>query len=246
MHSTQKVALITGSAKRIGRTIATLLHHEGFNVIIHYHHSRREADSLAAELNGLRDGSATTLQADLNDMAAVNSLAENAVQWWGKINLLVNNASAFFPTDIEHNTQAEWDELINTNLRAPYFLCSALCQTLKQHNGCIINLVDIHAQRALPGHPIYSIAKAGLQMMTLSLAKELSPEVRVNGVSPGPILWPETELSEQAKNAIMDKTLLKKLGSPEDIADAVLFLSKAEYITGQILPVDGGKSLFSH
>ncbi|MGH1429931.1 MAG: pteridine reductase [Neptuniibacter sp.] len=244
--TTPKVALITGAVKRIGATISRTLHKEGYNLVLHYRHSSEEALLLMAELNQQRPCSAITVQADLNDMDALQPLADSALSEWGGVDLLVNNASSFYPTPLDTSTQQQWDELINSNLRAPYFLCSKLAESLRERNGCIINLIDIHAQRGLPGHPIYSIAKAGLQMMTLSLAKELAPSVRVNGVSPGPILWPEASMSDEKKGTILEQTLLGKTGTPEDLAGAVVYLSTARFVTGQILSVDGGKSLYSH
>lgn len=241
-----KVALITGSAKRVGATIAKKLHAQGYSVLIHYNHSETEALALTDSFNQHRHKSAHCVQADLNDMDDVMLLAKEAVQPFGRVDLLVNNASAFYPTPVTESSQAQWDELINSNLRAPYFLCAELSETLKENNGCIINMIDIHAQRGLPGHPIYSIAKAGLEMMTKSLAKELAPTVRVNGVSPGAILWPEADLTAEAKQAIVDKTLLGKIGQATDLAEAVYFLANSGYVTGQILAVDGGKSLYSH
>ncbi len=245
-NNINKVALATGAAKRVGACIARHLHSNGFDLIIHYNHSHSAATELANELNTIRPDSAQIVKADLNLMSEVETLASTAVSLWGRLDLLVNNASSFYPTPVESSTQQQWDELINSNVRAAYFLSSALSEQLKRHQGCIINMIDIHAQRGLPGHPIYSIAKAGLQMMTLSLAKDLAPEVRVNGVSPGAILWPEADLSEEEKQAILDKTLLKRTGSEQDLAEAVYYLSQAEYITGQIIAVDGGKSLYSH
>lgn len=241
-----KVALITGAVKRIGATISRTLHKEGYNLVLHYRHSSEEASELMTELNQQRPDSAISVQADLNDMDALQPLVDSTLSEWGGIDLLINNASSFYPTPLDTSTQGQWDELINSNLRAPYFLCCKLAESLKERNGCIINLIDIHAQRGLPGHPIYSIAKAGLQMMTLSLAKELAPSVRVNGVSPGPILWPEATISNEQKGAILEQTLLGKTGTPEDLAEAVLYLSAARFITGQVLCVDGGKSLYSH
>lgn len=242
------VALITGAARRIGAEIARQLHHQGYRVLIHYHHSEAEAQALLAELNYQVHDSARYLQADLNDSAQVQTLAREAIAQWGRLDILVNNASAFFPTPLEQSDEQQWDSLINSNLKAPYFLSAALAGELQQRSGSIINIIDIHAQRALPGYPIYSIAKAGLQMMTLSLAKELAPRVRVNGVSPGPILWPEqaAAISETEQQGIVDKTLLGRTGQPGDIAAAVLFLAQQGFVTGQILAVDGGKSLYSH
>ncbi len=245
-NNINKVALVTGAAKRVGACIARHLHSNGFNLVIHYNRSDIAATELANELNAIRPNSGRIVQADLNIISEVETLANTAASLWGRLDLLVNNASSFYPTPVESSTHQQWDDLINSNVRAAYFLCSALSGQLKRHQGCIINMIDIHAQRGLPGHPIYSIAKAGLQMMTLSLAKELAPKVRVNGVSPGAILWPEADLSEEDKQAILDKTLLKRTGSAEDLAEAVYYLSQAEYITGQIIAVDGGKSLYSH
>ncbi|MDO6563979.1 pteridine reductase [Amphritea sp. 1_MG-2023] len=245
---TKPVALITGAARRIGASITRRLWQQGYRVIIHCHHSVNAATQLAADLNQQSAHSAAVLQADLTDAQQVRQLAAQALTTWGQVDLLINNASSFYPTALEQSTDQQWDELINSNLKAPYFLCAQLADTLTQQQGCIINLIDIHAQRALPGYPIYSIAKAGLQMMTLSLAKELAPHVRVNGVAPGPILWPEQSaaISAAEQSAIVDKTLLKRAGTPDDIAATVLFLAQQSYITGQIIAVDGGKSLYSH
>lgn len=242
------VALITGAARRIGATIARQLWQQGYRVIIHCHHSLAEAEQLTQELNSAIADSAIVLQADLNSSPQVTQLATQALKCWGHIDLLINNASSFYPTPLTQSTDQQWDELINSNLKAAYFLSAQLANSLTQQQGCIINLIDIHAQRALPGYPIYSIAKAGLQMMTLSLAKELAPKVRVNGIAPGPILWPEqtAAISPAEQAAIVDKTLLKRAGKPEDIAATVLFLAQQNFITGQIIAVDGGKSLYSH
>lgn len=247
MPHTQPVALVTGAAQRIGATISRTLHQAGYRLVIHYRSSATAAEALAAELNSHRPDSAITLQADLDDMTQVERLAQQAQAAFGQLDLLVNNASSFFPTPVNESSQQQWDQLINSNLRAPYFLASALNPALQQQQGCIINLVDIHAQRGLKNYPIYSIAKAGLQMMTMSLARELAPKVRVNGVSPGAILWPEAdaELTEEAKAELLAKVPLERIGSAEDIARTVLFLAQSPYITGQIVAVDGGKSLFS-
>lgn len=245
---TQPVALITGAARRIGAAITRQLWQQGYRVIIHCHHSLTEAEQLAQELNSTKTDSACVVQADLNNTTQVSQLANKALKRWGQLDLLVNNASSFYPTPLEQSSDQQWDDLINSNLKAAYFLSAQLAASLTQQQGCIINLIDIHAQRALPGYPIYSIAKAGLQMMTLSLAKELAPAVRVNGVAPGPILWPEqaAAISPDEQAAIVDKTLLKRAGAPEDIAETVLFLAQQRFITGQIIAVDGGKSLYSH
>ncbi len=246
MNSTAPRALITGAARRIGACIARQLHHQGYDLILHYRASATEANTLSQELNAQRADSCTCLQAELNDMQAVEELATH-VRQQGKLDLLVNNASSFFPTPLEKAAQDDWDLLINSNLRGPFFLSRALAPLLKDSQGCIINLVDVHADRGLKGYPIYSIAKAGVKMMTTSLARELAPEVRVNGVSPGAILWPEAdaELDHEARQAILSKVPLERTGRPEDIAEAVAFLASAEYITGQVLAVDGGRSIFS-
>ncbi|MBV0934482.1 pteridine reductase [Marinobacterium weihaiense] len=239
-------ALITGAARRIGACIARQLHAQGHDLILHYRHSATDAEQLRDALNAERAGSCRCLQADLTDMDAVAGLATAAAED-GRLDLLINNASSFYPTPVGDIDQAHWDDLVNSNLRAPFFLAQALYPQLKATGGNIINLVDVHAERGLVGYPVYSIAKAGLKMMTLTLARELAPEVRVNGIAPGPILWPEAEaaLSDTARQAVLDKTLLARTGRPEDIAEAVLYLSRAGYVTGQILAVDGGRSLYS-
>lgn len=238
-------ALITGGARRIGAAIAQRLHRDGYDLILHYRHSADDAEALNQHFNQIRPGSCHCLQADLNDMTAVERLAQQVIHS-GNLTLLVNNASSFYPTPLEKVSQDDWDCLINSNLRGPFFLTRALAPELQRHHGGVINLIDIHAERGLGNYPVYSIAKAGVKMMTLSLARELAPKVRVNGVSPGAILWPEADaaLDETARQAIVDKTLLGRTGRPEDIADAVAFLASADYITGQILAVDGGRSVF--
>ncbi|WAK02024.1 pteridine reductase [Methylobacter sp. YRD-M1] len=241
----QKNILITGAAKRIGAACARLLHSEGGNIVLHYRSSRESALQLCDELNQKRPDSAKTIQADLLNMHELAAVAKEAAAAWGGIDALVNNASAFYPTAVPDVTEQQWDELLGSNLKAPFFLAKALSETLIDHNGCIVNIVDIHAERGLKGYPVYSIAKAGLAAMTRVLAKELGPGVRVNAVSPGAILWPESDLSEQDKAEILQRILLKRRGEPLDIAKAVLFLIKdADYMTGQILTVDGGRTLF--
>lgn len=244
--STAPRALITGAARRIGACIARRLHQQGYDLILHYRQSSTDAELLRDELNRHKADSCTCLQADLNDMQAVEQLAET-VRQQGPLNLLVNNASTFYPTPLQQAAQSDWDQLINSNLRGPFFLSSALAPLLEASEGSIVNLVDVHAEKGLGGYPIYSIAKAGVKMMTLSLARELAPAVRVNGVSPGAILWPEAdaEMDDTARQAILDKVPLQRTGRPEDIAEAVAFLASAGYITGQILAVDGGRSIFS-
>jgi pteridine reductase len=244
--STGPLALVTGAALRIGANISEQLHTAGYDLLLHYRHSAQPARALADRLNRIRSGSCRLLQCDLADMAALEVML-GGLHNETRLSLLVNNASSFYPTPVDGVTQQDWDQLINSNLRAPFFLSTSLAPLLRANAGCIVNLVDIHAERGLTGYPVYSIAKAGLKMMTQSLAKELAPEVRVNGIAPGPILWPEAEaaLSEAARQQVLEKTLLGRTGSPEDIAQAVLYLAQAGYVTGQVLAVDGGRSLYS-
>ncbi len=240
-----KNILITGAAKRIGAACARLLHEEGCNVFLHYRSSKPEALQLSTELNQKRPNSAQIMQADLLDMAALASVAEAACSAWGGIDVLVNNASSFSAKPVAEVNEAYWEETLGSNLRAPFFLAQLLAETLTENKGCIVNIVDIHAERGLKGYPVYSIAKAGLASMTRVLAKELGPEVRVNAVAPGAIMWPETNLPEQDKAQILQRVLLQRTGEPLDIARAVRFLiNDADYITGQIITVDGGRTLF--
>ena len=239
-----KTALITGSARRIGACTARTLHDAGMNVIIHCHHSLQDASALAEELNGKRDNSARVLQSDLNDESGYAPLIEQAVACWNRLDVLVNNASTFFPTPVGEITFEHWHKLVNSNMKAPLFLSQAAAPALEQAQGCIVNMIDVHAQRPMREHTVYCAAKAGLAMITQSLAKELGPQIRVNGVAPGAILWPEHELADSTKQLILNRTALKRPGQPDDIARAILFLVRdAGYITGQILPVDGGRSL---
>ena len=239
---TAPVALVTGSARRIGAQIVRTLHHHGMRVIIHYRGSQQEAESLAAVLNQTRPNNAALLQADLDQPAAVRQLASDALACFGQLDLLVNNASSFYPTPIDQADDADWEKLIHSNLRAPFNLSQQLTPALRQQHGCIINIVDVYAEKPLQTHTLYCMAKAGLAMMTKSLARELGPEIRVNGVSPGPILWPEA--GQMNQQAIQDATALKRSGEPDDIANTVYWLATAApFITGQILAVDGGRSL---
>jgi pteridine reductase len=241
----QKNVLITGAAKRIGAACARLLHSEGYNIFIHYRSSKAEALQLCSEFNQIRPDSAKTIQADLLEINEVEAVARAACMAWDGIDVLVNNASSFYPTAVAEVTEPQWDEVLGCNLKAPFFLSQALAQTLADNNGCIVNIVDIYAEQGLKGYPVYSIAKAGLVAMTKVLAKELGPAIRVNGIAPGAILWPDNNLSDQAKQEILQRVALKHTGTPEDIAKAVLFLIKdADYITGHILTVDGGRTLF--
>ena len=235
-----KAALITGGAKRIGAETARTLHAAGMNIIIHYRSSRQEADELDYELNQLRPNSATVVQGDLDDDHVYGRIIEDAVEAWGRLDVLINNASSFFPTPVGSITLDQWHNLVNSNLKAPLFLSQAAVPFLKENNGCIINMVDIHAFRPMSKHPVYCAAKAGLAMLTQSLAKELGPEIRVNGIGPGAILWPENDMDESTKQFIIERTALKRHGEPKDIAKAILFLVRdAAYITGHIVPVDG-------
>lgn len=236
-----KTALITGGAQRIGAQIAKTLHTQGYNIIIHYRHSKQEAQALGDTLNQTRANSASIVQAELSNIEALKTLS-NSIK---KLDILVNNASVFYPTPMQESDKDDWDKIINTNLMAPFFLSQLLSSTLSKNKGCIVNIVDIHAQRPLKNHAIYNISKAGIAMMTQTLAKELAPDVRVCGVAPGSILWPENEaeLNDIQKNKMFGKIPLNKQGSPEDIANTVLFLANSPYITGQIINVDGGRTL---
>jgi pteridine reductase len=238
-----KVVLITGGARRIGAAISRKLHAAGAQLVIHYHRSAAEAHALAAELNTTRPASVTALGGDLLDLKVLSSLVEATVARHGHLDILINNASTFYPTPVGEITASQWDDLMGTNLRAPLFLSQAAAPHLKTSEGLIINIVDIHGMRPLRFHTVYSPAKAGLIMLTQSLARELAPQVRVNGIAPGPVQFPEKGLTEEMQQAIIEKTLLKRRGSPEDIARAALFFAaEAPYVTGQILAVDGGRS----
>jgi len=240
-----RFALVTGAAKRIGAVIARTLHAAGANVAIHYNRSAADADQLAAELNRKRAKSAFTVAADMRDIAAVERMAAKVLERTGnRLDVLVNNASNFYPTPVGTITLEQWDDLFGSNLKAPLFLSQALVPALRAAHGVIVNIVDVHSQRPLRDHPVYGPAKAGLAMLTRSLAKDLGPDIRVNGVSPGAILWPDEGMSDALRAAIIKQTALKRAGTPEDIAAAVLFLVRdAPYVTGQIIAVDGGRSV---
>lgn len=239
-----KVVLITGAAQRIGAQITRTLHDAGMRVALHYRGSRAAAQPLADELNRLRPDSATLLQADLSDTATLTPLVETAAGRWGRLDALVNNASTFYPTTVGTVTLPQWNDLMDVNLKAPFFLAQAAMAPLTKSGGCIVNIADIHADRPLKNYPVYCMAKAGLVMMTRALARELGPAVRVNAVAPGAILWPEQGLDPAAQASILARTALKRQGNPQDIANTVLFLIRdAQYITGQVLSVDGGRSL---
>lgn len=239
-----QVALVTGSARRIGAAIASALHGAGARVAVHYRSSATEAAALVQSLNKTRAGSAIGAQCDLHDLGALQALVDSVVGSFGRLDILVNNASSFYATPVGEITAAQWDDLVGTNLRAPLFLSQAAAPQLRKNGGLIINMLDIHAQRPLRRHPAYCAAKAGLAMLTRSLARELAPEVRVNGIAPGPVLWPEGGLDAALQEKIIQRTALKRRGSPADVARAALFFAcEAPYVTGQILAVDGGRSL---
>ncbi len=241
----RQVALITGAARRIGASIAGHLHARGLQVLIHCRASRQAADALAAKLNARRADSAQVVCADLADLQALRQLAGNIAERNGRLDVLVHNASQFYPTPLASATPEDWTALMDSNARGALFLTQQLESLLRESQGSIVSIVDIHVDRPLKEHTVYCMAKSALQTMTRSLAKELAPEVRVNGVAPGAILWPEQGLSERAQATILERIPLQRSGSPDDIAAAVAFLAlDAPYITGQILAVDGGRSLF--
>lgn len=242
--SSRKVALITGAAHRIGATIARCLHGHGMNVIVHYRNSRAAAEQLQNELQAQRPNSVYLVQSDLLDTSGLPGLIQESYRWQGRLDVLINNASSFYPTPVADVNETQWDDLLGSNLKAPFFLAQAASPYLRRHHGCIVNIVDIHAERPLKGYAIYSIAKAGLVMLTKTLARELAPDIRVNAVAPGAILWPEHGASDETRKHIIAHTALKRQGDPHDVARAAAFLIReAEYMTGQILTVDGGRSL---
>jgi pteridine reductase len=240
-----KVALITGAARRIGAVIARMLHGHGMNVVLHYRTSGADARALCDGLNAIRPGSAALLAADLGGIDDFDTPIAEAAGHWGRLDALVNNASSFYPTPVGTITRTQWHDLIDSNLRAPLFLSQASAGPLAERQGCIVSITDIHAEWPLKGYTVYSIAKAGLVMMTRSLARELGPNVRVNAVAPGAILWPEDDIGAAQQAKILARTALKRQGDPGDIARAVLFLVRdAPYVTGQVIAVDGGRSLY--
>jgi pteridine reductase len=240
-----RTALVTGGARRVGAAIARRLHAAGANVVLHYRDSGADADLLAAELNAQRAKSAATVKAELLAPIAPRALVSAALESFGALDLVINNASSFFPVAIGAVEPSHWEELIGSNLRAPLFISQEAAPHLAQRQGAIVNIVDIHAERPLKGYSVYSIAKAGLAALTRSLALELAPHVRVNGVAPGAIAWPEDgQFDPQERQRIVGTTPLGRIGSPEDVAQAVHFLACAPYVTGQIVAVDGGRSIF--
>ena len=242
--SEKPVVLLTGAARRVGRVLARTLHGAGYDVALHYRQSKGEAEQLAAELEHKRADSTLLLAGELADIAALPKLVLRTVQRFGRLDALVNNASAFFPTGVGDTSEAQWDELFASNAKGPYFLAQAAAPHLRVANGCIVNLVDIYAERPLARHPVYCMAKAALAMMTKALALELGPAVRVNGVAPGAVLWPEAGKEYADQQALVGGSVLKRAGTPEDVAGAVLFLVRdARFVTGEILRVDGGRML---
>jgi pteridine reductase len=236
--------LVTGAARRIGACIAETLHGRGCTVFLHYHGSESDAQALAERLNQRRPGSARILQADLLDPDAPQKLASAVAQQTERLDLLVNNASMFYPTTVGETTGEDWKKLMGSNLKGPFFLTQALLPQLRAAAGSVVNILDVYADRPMAGHAVYSTAKAGQAMMTRALAKELGPDVRVNGVSPGAILWPQNEPDEETRQRIISRIVMRRPGTPADIAGAVAFLGlDAPYVTGQVLAVDGGRSL---
>ena len=243
MHG--KTVLITGGAKRVGAASARLLHAAGANLMIHYRSSAAEARALQDELNAIRPDSVALIQADLLDIGGLPSLIHKTVATFGGLDVLLNNASSFYPTPVGTIAEKDWIDLMGTNLKAPLFLSQAAAPELKKRRGCIINITDIHAERPMKNYVVYSIAKAGLVGLTKSMARELAPEVRVNAVAPGPILWPEDDVNfdQVSRQRIISHTMLKRAGEPADIALAVRFFAMdTHFVTGQVLAVDGGRS----
>lgn len=241
----RKVALVTGAARRIGAAIARRLHADGYDLALHYRSSQAEMDALLAELDSARAGSAIALQADLAEFDRLPELIAQTVGRFGRLDALVNNASAFYPTPIGGTTPAQWDELFASNARAPFFLAQAAAPHLKAARGGIVNLVDIHAEQPLAGHAVYGMAKAALRMLTKALAVDLAPAVRVNAIAPGAILWPEHGKDAASQEALIARTPLGRIGNPEDIAGCVAWLlgDASGYVTGQTLRVDGGRGI---
>lgn len=241
-----KVMLVTGGSKRVGASICRRLHAAGATIALHYRTSKSEAVALRDELNELRPESAVAFSADLLDLAALPKLVEQVIARFGRLDALVNNASSFYATPLADVDESQWHDLLGTNLRAPLFLAQAAADELRRQHGCIVNIVDIHAERPMQGHLLYSVAKAGLVALTRALAQEMAPQVRVNAVAPGVILWPDSHDwdDEVQRRKIVAHTLLKREGEPDDIARTVAFLIQdAPYITGQVISVDGGRSI---
>jgi pteridine reductase len=243
---TNKVVLITGGAKRVGATICRMLHATGMNLMIHYKSSLNEARALQAELNLQRPNSVSIIQGDLLNIASLPNLIAETIQQFGHLDVLINNASTYYASEIGDIDETKWLDLMGSNLKAPLFLSQAAAGELRKNNGCIINITDMHVERPKKGYVVYSVAKAGLVTLTKSLAYELGPEVRVNAVAPGPVQWPENnpQFDEVYRQRVINQTLLKRVGEAEDVAKAVKFLiADAPFVTGHVLAVDGGRSL---
>lgn len=240
-----KTVLVTGGARRVGAAICRRLHAAGANVVVNYHRAQQDAQALLHELNARRADSAVLARADLLAAGALPQLVKDTLTAFGQLDALVNNASSFYPTPVGEIGEQAWDDLLGTNLKAPLFLAQAAAPELRKAHGCIVNIIDIHAELPMKNHLVYNTAKGGLLALTRSLARELGPQVRVNGVSPGAILWPEDPAwqNELERRRIVNQTLLQRTGEPEDIAGAVEFLLTAPYVTGQIITVDGGRSI---
>ena len=245
-NSQQKVVLITGGAKRVGAAICRLLHASGANLMIHYRNSVNEARALQSEFNLQRPNSAAIIQADLLTLPALPGLVQETIRHFGRLDVLINNASSYYPTELGQIDEQQWHDLTGSNLQAPLFLAQAAANELRRRRGCIVNITDMHVERPKKGYIDYSVAKAGLVTLTKSLAHELAPEVRVNAVAPGPVLWPEDnpQFDEVYRQRVISQTLLKRIGESDDVARAVRFLiDDAPFITGQVIAVDGGRSL---
>ena len=239
-----KTILITGAAKRIGREMAKAFFDKGWDIVIHFNNSIEDAQSLADQMNAQRSNSALIIQANLDHAKDIEKLADLALLKNGRIDALINNASTFYPTPVGTFSEANWEALMGSNLKAPLFLIQAFCEELKKNNGFIINVTDINVDKALINHSIYLAAKSGLQTLTRALAKELAPDIRVNAIAPGAILEPPNiEWTSEQKNKIINSVPMARMGTEKDIVDAAIYLSEAEYVTGQILNIDGGKSL---
>ncbi len=244
MNQPRSTALITGSARRVGAVIARILHAAGYDLVLHYRQSVDAMEKLRHELEEARPNSTHSVYADLNEIERLPQLIESAIGRFGRLDALVNNASSFYATPIGITTPAQWQELFASNVQAPFFLSQAAAPFLKNSQGSIVNIVDIYAERPLLRHPVYCMAKAALAMMTQALAKELGPEIRVNGVAPGAVMWPEAGKVYADQQELITRSALQRAGTPEDVANTVLFLLRdATFVTGQILRVDGGRSL---
>lgn len=244
LPNSRPVVLVTGAARRVGAAIARTLHAAGYDLALHCRNSRAELDSLIGDLELQRGSSTLALQAELANVEALPDLVTDTIDRFGRLDGLVNNASAFFPAALESVTAQQWDELFASNARAPFFLAKAAAPHLRERAGAIVNLLDIYAQRPLPGYSVYCMAKAAQAAMTEALAHELGPQVRVNGVAPGAVMWPENGTSYANKDEIIARTPLKRAGTADDVARTVLWLLRdAGFVTGQIVRVDGGRSL---